>query len=333
MSIPPIDQQAFEAARQRQAKLAMPSGALGQLGELVCWLAARQGKAVPDTLLPHVTIFASDHNVVVEGVSPNMPEMTEKAVRCMAGGHAAINVLACQCGAGLRIVDVGVAADLSDLQGIEHAKVRNGSGNIVHEPAMTQEEYWQAVGIGEEMANRAIADGANLLIAGDVGIGNSTPSAALICELAGLDVEAVIGQRGDMEEVEVYRKQALVEQAITRAQGTPSNDLLRELGGLEIAAMAGFYRAAARKGVPVLLDGFTSTAAAIAATAWDVRISGWMLASHTTAEPGHRRALAELGLEPLVDFDLQLGEGAGATLVVPILNAALAMHRDIAVLD
>lgn len=333
MSIPSIDQQAFGAARQRQADLALPPEALGQLGDRVCWLAARQGKAIPDTLRPHVTIFAADHNVVIEGVSPYSAEMTEKTIRAMAASHAATNVLASQCGAGLRVVDVGVAADLSDLQGIEHAKIRSGSGNIVHEPAMTQEEYWQAVGLGEEMANRAIAEGANLLVAGDIGIGNSTPSAALICELAGLEVEEVIGQRGDMEEVEVVRKQALVEQALARAQGTPSNDLLRELGGLEIAAMAGFYRAAASKGVPVLLDGFTSTAAAIAATAWDVRISGWMMASHVTAEPGHQRALAELGLEPLVDFDLRLGEAAGAMLVVPILNAAIALHRDIAVRD
>jgi len=330
MAIPSIDQQSYEAARERQGQLALPARALGDLGTMACWFAARQGKVVPDALQPHVTIFAADHGVVAEGVSSQSPDMTVAMVRGMAAGNAAINVLARQCGAGVTIVDVGVAADLAGMSGIEHAKVRRGSGNIVQEAAMTQDEYWQAVGIGEEMANRAIDGGANLLIAGDVGVGNSTPSAALICELSGLDVEAVIGPRGELEEEEIYIKQALVKQAIIRARGTPSTDLLRELGGLEIAAMAGFYRAAASRGVPVLLDGFTSAAAAMAATAWDVHITGWLLASHVSEEPGHERALAELGLEPLVDFKLQIGEGTGATLVVPILNTALALHREVA---
>lgn len=334
MVVPPIDQQAFEEARQRQSQLLMPPGGLGRLGELACWMAARQSRVVPEAVVPHVAVFAADHGVTAEGLSAQPPEMTATAVRNMAAGKAAINVLARQNGASLDIVDVGVDADLSDLGTIEHAKVRRGAGNIVYEPAMSQDEYWQAVGVGEDMASRAISAGANLLIAGDVGIGNSMASAAIICELSGLEVCDVVGRTGGADgdgDGELLRKQALVEQALARARGTPSTDILRELGGLELAAMAGFYRAAASRGVPVLLDGFSSTAAAMAAVAWDVHISGWMLASHVSDHAGHQRALDELGLEPWIDFRLRTGEGVGAALIIPVLNAALALHRGIAV--
>jgi len=330
MPIPSIQQHSYEEARERQAHLSTPPGGLGQLADLACWMAARQGKNIPEAVKPHIVVFAADHAVAEEGLSEQPQAMTALSVRNMAAGQSAINVLAGQCGAELDIVDVGVNADLSDLDNIRHAKVRMGAGHMVHESAMTQEEYWQAVGVGEDMANKAIDHGAGLLIAGDVGVGNSMPSAALICELGGVDVEEVVGRTGEKGDSELVRKQALVEQALARASGTPSNDMLREFGGLEIAAMAGFYRASASRGIPVLLDGFTSAAAALAAVAWDVRISGWMLASHMSDQAGHRRALDELGLLPWIDFGLRTGEAVGAALFVPILNAALAMHSGIA---
>ncbi|RMH61345.1 MAG: nicotinate-nucleotide--dimethylbenzimidazole phosphoribosyltransferase [Zetaproteobacteria bacterium] len=331
MEIPAIDQQTWEAARAHQAQLTKPTGALGRLEELACWFAARQGKAVPDLLRPAIVVFAADHGVAREGVSAYPREVTAQMVRNFAAGGAAINVLARRCDAKLSIVDVGVDADLSDVDMLEHAKVRaHGSGNIAREPAMNDAQYWEAVGIGEEMAARAIAAGANLLIAGDMGIGNTTPSAAVICALTGAAPEQVVGRGTGVDDATYGRKLAVVEQALARADGTLSRDVLRELGGLEIAAMAGFYRAAARHGVPVLLDGFISAAAALAALAWDVRVSGWMLASHVSAEAGHRLALRELGLAPLLDFGMRLGEGTGAALAVPLLNAALALHREMA---
>lgn len=331
MEIPAIDQQTWEAARAHQAQLTKPTGALGRLEELACWFAARQGKAVPDLLRPAIVVFAADHGVAREGVSAYPREVTAQMVRNFAAGGAAINVLARRCDAKLSIVDVGVDADLSDVDMLEHAKVRaHGSGNIAREPAMNDVQYWEAVGIGEEMAARAIAAGANLLIAGDMGIGNTTPSAAVICALTGAAPEQVVGRGTGVDDATYGRKLAVVEQALARADGTLSRDVLRELGGLEIAAMAGFYRAAARHGVPVLLDGFISAAAALAALAWDVRVSGWMLASHVSAEAGHRLALRELGLAPLLDFGMRLGEGTGAALAVPLLNAALALHREMA---
>jgi len=331
MKIPAIDQQALDDARAHQAQLTKPTGALGRLEEIACWFAARQGQRLPEALHPAIVVFAADHGVVREGVSAYPREVTAQMVRNFAAGGAAINVLARRCAAMLSIVDVGVDADLSDVDMLEHAKVRaHGSGNIAREPAMTDGQYWEAVGIGEEMAARAISAGANLLIAGDMGIGNTTASAAVICELGGLTPERVVGRGTGVDDATYCRKLAVVEQALARAAGTPSHDVLRELGGLEIAAMAGFYRAAARHGVPVLLDGFISAAAAMAAVAWDVRVSGWMLASHVSAEQGHRLALRELGLTPLLDLGMRLGEGTGAALAVPLLNAALALHREMA---
>ncbi len=325
-----MHQQAMQEAIRRQSELTKPAGALGRLEELACWFAARQGRAVPEPLKPAVVVFAGDHGVVEEGVSAYPASVTAQMVRNFARGGAAINVLARQHGMPLSVVDVGVAESLADVDAIEHGKVRMGSGNIVREPAMTEIEYWEAVGIGEKMADRMVQQGANLLIAGDMGIGNTTASAAVICELTGLMPEEVVGRGTGIDDETYNRKLIAVEKALARASGVPSRDVLRELGGLEIAAMAGFYRRAAQQGVPILLDGFISAAAALAAAAWDVRISGWMLASHASAELGHRHALDELGLKPLVDLGLRLGEGTGAALVVPLLQSAVRLHAEMA---
>ncbi len=333
MSIPGMDQKAGEQARQRQARLTKPAGALGRLEDLACWFAARQGREVPAPLKPAIVVFAGDHGVTAEGVSAYPAEVTAQMVRNFAAGGAAINVLARAHGASLSVVDVGVAEPLADVDGIRHGKVRLGAGNIAVEPAMNEIEYWEAVGIGETMAEREVEAGANLLIAGDMGIGNTTPSAAVICELAGLPPEEVVGHGTGVDEASRQRKVEVVARALARAAGTPSTDVLRELGGLEIAAMAGFYRAAARLGVPVLLDGFISAAAALAAVAWDVRIAGWMLASHVSAERGHALALEELGLEPLLDLHMRLGEGTGAAMALPLLQSAIALHAEMATFE
>ena len=333
MSVLQIDLHALDAARQHQNRLTKPQGALGRLEDVACWFAARQGQAIPDPLKAHITVFAGDHGVVAEGVSAFPSVVTGEMVKNFATGGAAINVLARQCGATLRVVDVGVCSDLSVVQGVVHAKVRAGTGNIVHEAAMTAAECLQAMRVGEKQAEEAIAAGANLLIAGDMGIGNTTPSAALICELGLLAPERVVGRGTGVDDAGYQLKLKAVRQALQRARNCPMDDVLCELGGLEIAAMAGFYRAAARMGVPVLLDGFISTAAALAAVAWDARVAGWMLASHVSQEQGHRLALEALSLEPLVNFELRLGEGSGAALVVPLLQSALALHREMATFE
>jgi len=333
MSVAKIDMDALEAAKKHQGNLTKPQGALGSLEDIACWFAARQGKTVPEALQPHICVFAGDHGVVEEGVSAFPSVVTAEMLKNFATGGAAINVLAKQNNASLSVVDVGVQADVSALEGIKHAKVRAGTGNITKEAAMTEWEYWQAVEVGEEQAEQAVENGANLLIAGDMGIGNTTASAALVCELALLTPEEVVGRGTGVDDKAYGLKVAAVRRALQRAQHTPSKDTIRELGGLEIAAMAGFYRAAARLGVPVLLDGFISAAAALAAVAWDARISGWMLAAHVSQEKGHALALKALGLEPLLDMKMRLGEGSGAALALPIIQSAIALHRGMATFE
>jgi len=333
MSVAKIDTEALEAAQTRQNSLTKPQGSLGRLEDVACWFAARQGKEVPDSLRPHVSVFAGDHGVVEEGVSAFPSVVTGEMLKNFVAGGAAINVLAKQNGASLSVVDVGVQVDVSALDGIKHAKVRAGTGNITQEAAMTEWEYWQAVAVGEEEAEQAIGNGANILIAGDMGIGNTTASAALICELALLAPEEVVGRGTGVDDAAYELKLKAVRRALQRAQHTPSKDAMRELGGLEIAAMAGFYRASARLGVPVLLDGFISAAAALAAVAWDARIAGWMLATHVSQEKGHALALNALGLEPLLDMEMRLGEGSGAALTLPLLQSAIALHRDMATFE
>jgi len=328
-----IDERAYWEARERQKRLTKPLGALGKLEDIACWFAARFGTPLPPRLCPAIVVFAADHGVVVQGVSAWPQEVTAQMVRNFAVGGAAINVLAREIGASLSVVDVGVAADLSDLDAIEHGKVRWGSGDITREPAMSKAELADAVSIGESMAKRAIERGANLLIAGEMGIGNTTAAAALICAYTGKSPEEVAGYGAGADQATYQRKLAAIEQALARVDGAPSEELLRELGGLEIAAMAGFFRAAAEHGVPAVVDGFIAAAAALAASIWDVRITGWLLASHLSEEKGHALALAELGLVPFFDFGMRLGEGTGAALLVPILQAALALHREMATFD
>jgi len=280
MSVASIDLNALRAARTHQNQLTKPQGALGTLEDIACWFAARQGKIIPDPIKPHICVFAADHGVVQEGVSAYPSVVTAEMVKNFIAGGAAINVLARLCQASLRIVDVGVASDITSLEGVVHAKVRQGSRNIVQEAAMSESECQQAIEVGKQHAEQAIAEGANLLIAGDMGIGNTTPSAALICELALLPPEIVVGRGTGIDDQAYQLKLAAVRQALRRAKDAPFTEALRELGGLEIAAMAGYYQAAAKLGVPVLLDGFISTAAALAAVSWDARIAGWYIVGY-----------------------------------------------------
>lgn len=320
MKIPSIEQQAYQQALEQQRHLLFPS--LGRLGELACWFAARQGKNPPEDLRPACVVFAADHGIaddLEDGLS------TADLLAQLASEQAPAKVLECM--PAVTLVDVGVAGEIDDGLDIERMRIAPGTANIATEAAMSQEHYWEAVGIGEEMANRMVADGANLLIAGNLGCGSFIPAAAVICHLSGLKPEDVFGPLESRSGLDGQKTLVAVEEALLRASDTPSHDVLRELGGLEIAAMAGFYRAAAGHGVPVVLDGFVSAAAAMAAAAWDVRTAGWMLASHVSLYPGHRAALEELGLEPLAELRMEGVAGLGALLLLPILQAAVRLHR------
>jgi len=315
--------------QQHHSSLLKPAGCISRLAEIAVWFSMRQDLPVPELLTPALVLFAADHGI---GDATGDGEKTTDLLRSNAAEGSIIRSLCAQTGAELHIVDLGVADCLVDVDDIEHAKVRSaGSAEISTEAAMSQMDYWECVGIGEEMANRAIAGGANLLIAGSISCGDNIAVAAVIAELAGLSPEVALASNADS--ATYSRELSAVEQTLARAQGTSSHDILREIGGLELAAMAGFYRAAAARGVPVLLDGRASVAAALGAVAWDVRIAGWMLASHVSDESGHREALESLGLEPLMELKSSINTGKLATLLLPVLQSAISLQRGLATIE
>ena len=333
MTIAAVNLAIEKEARAHQDKLTKPRGALGRLEDVACWFSSRQGKVLPDTLKPHIAVFAGDHGVTEEGVSAFPSVVTGEMVKNFARGGAAINVLARQCCATLSVVDVGVITDISELEGIEHKKVKSGTANLLHEAAMSEAECAAAIEAGRAEAKAAIANGANLLIAGDMGIGNTTASACIICKLAKASPEVVVGFGTGINDAGRRLKVDVVSHVLERIAEVANEHILQEASGLEIAAMAGYYLQAAESGVPVLIDGFIASAAALAAKEIEPQVVDWMLASHISHENGHALALAALGLSALIDFEMRLGEGSGAALVVPLLQSAIALHNEMATFE
>lgn len=324
-----------QEAQNHQNSLTKPQGSLGKLEEIACWFASRQGKRIPDPLQPHIAIFAADHGVTSEGISAFPAVVTGEMVKNFSRGGAAINVLARQVNATISVVDVGVIADLSDEKGIVHAKVRAGTTNLLHEAAMSEEECLKAMDIGRQEARKAIIQGANILVAGDMGIGNTTASACMICLFTGHTPEEVVGHGTGIDDQTYNHKVNIVSRATKRIRDKQSvpEHYLREAGGLEIAAICGFYLEAASQGIPVIIDGFITSAAALAAQSIERDAADWMLASHISKENGHIYALEQLQLTPLIDFNLRLGEGSGAALILPLLQSSLALHREMATFE
>ncbi len=332
-AIPPIDVEAGEAARARQLQLTKPPGSLGRLEDLACWFAARSRTPIPSLPRCEIFVFAGDHGVAERGVSAFPQSVTAQMVVNFARGGAAINVLASLANCPIEVVDVGVASNEASPPNVRKERVRAGTRDLATTAAMTPEELRAALSVGERCARAAIERGAQLLIAGDMGIANSTSAACLICAFTGATPAAVVGRGTGVDDAGLARKREVVEIALERVAQEGGRDALHtlaELGGLEIAAIAGFYLEAARQGIPVMLDGYISTAAALAAAAIEPGVVDWMLASHRSAEAGHRFALEKLGLQPLLDLGLRLGEGTGAALALPIVRAALALHSRMA---
>jgi len=320
-------------ARAHQDNLTKPRGALGRLEDVACWFAARQGNVKPDQIKPHIAVFAGDHGVVDEGVSAYPSVVTGEMVKNFARGGAAINVLARRCGASLSVVDAGVVTNLEAIDGVVHAKVKPGTGNLLHQSAMSTDECAAAIDVGKAEARKAINGGTNLLIAGDMGIGNTTASACIICRLTQASPENVVGFGTGVDDTGRLLKIDVVNRALQRIADLSDAQVLQQVGGLEIAAMAGFYLQAAESGVPVLIDGFIASAAALAACVIEPDAHNWMLASHISHENGHALALEALGLSPLIDLGMRLGEGSGAALIVPLLQSAIALHNEMATFE
>jgi len=321
-----------EQILEHLAALAKPPGSLGRLEELAARLGFIQQTLAPRTKPRRVVLFAADHGVVAEGVSAWPSEVTQLMVQTIANGRAASSVLAASTGTGLRLVDIGTIGPLTpEGPVLRNRRVREGSRNLACEPALTVDEFREAWAIGEAEATDAIADGIAVVAVGEMGIGNTTPASCLIALLTGHAAEDIVGPGAGSSQSVIARKLEVVRAAVQNARpfiDSEPESAMASVCGLEIAAMAGFYRAAAVGGLTIVLDGFIATAAALIAERLHPGTARPMIASHRSAEPGHGFALDRLGLVPILDnWAMRLGEGSGAILLMPLLDAAAAIMQ------
>ncbi len=332
--IHPPSADAYASARLRLDTLTKPLGSLGRLEDIAAQWASIRGT---DALLPvrkAVYVFAADHGITAEKVSAYPREVTHQMVLNFLAGGAAINVLARHHGADLHVVDAGVDADLSELRGLIHRKVARSTRNMLHEPAMTESELYSALAVGIELAKHAAAVGYNLLAVGEMGIGNTTSATAITCAITGASVEQATGrgtgldQAAHTHKVEVIK--AILSRHFPRLPHADPLQVLRRVGGLEIAAMAGMMLGAASHRIAILCDGFISTAAAALAISIAPDVRGYLIAGHQSAEPGHHLLLERFELSALLSLDMRLGEGTGAVLAMSIVEPAIALYTGMA---
>lgn len=334
-AVVPLDPRSMSDARERQAQLAKPAGALGVLEEASVRLCGIQRACPPRRLArPAVAVFAGDHGVHAQGVSPWPQDVTAAMVANFRAGGAAVNVLARQAGADVVVVDMGVAADLEPGPDLLDHKIRRGTSDLTVGAAMTRDEAVRGLLAGAAVADLLVERGHDVLLTGDMGIANTTPSAALVAAFTGAAPAEVTGRGTGIDDAVHARKVKVVESAL--ASRPVSDDPVRTLasmGGFEHAGIAGFVLGAAARGVPVILDGVIAGSAALVAQALAPEAIDYCFAGHRSAEPGHAVALAQLGLRPLVDLDLRLGEGTGAVLALPLVEAAGTVLREMATFD
>lgn len=337
-AIGPLDAAAARAAREHQDRLTKPRGALGMLEEVAVRLAGIAGACPPPLPVPAaVAVFAADHGVHAQGVSPWPREVTAQMVANFLAGGAVVNAFAAQAGASVTVVDVGVAADLPPAAGLIDHKVAHGTADLSQGPAMTREQAERAVAAGIAVAADLVGDGARCLIAGDMGIANTTASAALICAFTGRDAALVTGRGTGIDDATLRHKIDVVRRGLAvndlPDDRVPAIEVVARVGGFEHAAIAGFILGGAAARVPVILDGVIAGAAALVAAGIAPGAMDYCLAGHRSAEPGHLAALEHLGLRPLVDLELRLGEGTGAVLAHPLVCAAARVMHDVATFD
>ena len=335
-AIQPPDASAMAAARERQERLTKPSGSLGELEVLSVRLAGISGECPAPLPEPAaVAVFAADHGVHAQGVTPWPQEVTAQIVANFLAGGAVVNAIAAQAGAEVCVVDIGVAADLEAAPGLLPRKVRPGTADMTAGPAMARGEAERAIEVGIETARDLVAAGNRCLLTGDMGIADTTASAALISVFTKSDPNEVTGRGTGIDDDMLARKIEAVRRALARHQPDAGDPLgvLAAVGGLEHAALAGFMLGGAALRVPVILDGVIACAAALAAVAIAPETAHYLVAGHRSSEPGASRALTTLGLRPLIDLDLRLGEGSGAALALPIVQSAARVLADVATFD
>jgi nicotinate-nucleotide--dimethylbenzimidazole phosphoribosyltransferase len=330
--IVPVDREAIAAAQSELDRKTKPRGSLGRLEQLAAQYAGIRGEVVPEPPVVAVVVAAADHGYAEDGVSAYSSEVTAQMVRNFAAGGAAICVLAREAGARLVVVDAGVR---ERVDGVRYIDVGRGTANAARGPAMSREQSLRAIVGGIALARELAAGGVTAVALGDMGIGNTTAAAAVCARLLGVDPARACGPGSGLDADGVRRKASVVERAL--AANPPVGDdpveALAALGGFEIALLAGAMLGAASERVAVVLDGFIVGAAALVAARLAPASTGYLIAGHLSPEPGHRLALHELGLEPLLDLELRLGEGTGAALALPLLRSAVALLAEMATFE
>ncbi len=331
-AIPPIDEAARQAVENRQGQLTKPPGRLGQLENLAMQLAGIQGRERPSVQRKAVIVAAGDHGIAAEGTSAYPQEVTTQMVLNFLHGGAAINVLARHAGARVVVVDMGVVTDLDEHPSLYRRKIAYGTQNMRYGPAMTEGQAWQALQAGLEVVQAEVQQGLDVIAVGEMGIGNTTASAATVAALTGLAPEAVTGRGTGIDDQGLQRKITVISEALAINRPNPQNplDVLAKVGGLEIAGLVGVILGAAASCIAILIDGFIASTAALLAVAFNPAVKPYLLATHQSVEIGHRVILSELGLNPLFDLGLRLGEGSGAALAFHLLEAAVRILNEMA---
>lgn len=332
----PYRHEIADAARQRQAQLTKPAGSLGRMEDVAIWLAGAQGSHAPSAERAAIILFAADHGVTAQGISAFPSSVTVQMLANFAGGGAAISVLARSLGADLQIVDVGVDTD-ETIASVIHEKVRRGTRDFSTQPAMTGDELAQALDAGGRAVGRVMQDSPQIAVFGDMGIGNSTSAAAVLAALTGKPARDVAGPGTGLDPAGVAHKAAVIDAALERhglrATTASAQRVLDHVGGYEIAAIAGGMIASGQRGIPVLVDGFIATAAALAAVRMNPSLRPLLIFGHRSAEPGHDIALDVLDAKPLLDLGMRLGEGTGAAVALSVVRLACDLHNRMATFD
>lgn len=328
----PVDRDMQAAAAEHQQQLTKPAGSLGQLEELAVRMAGLQGRLKPRVDHVWIAIFAGDHGIVAEGVSAYPQAVTGQMLHNFVSGGAAISVLARQLGAQLDVVDLGTVTPMLNLAGVRHLQLGAGTANFATGPAMTDAQGLQALQAGRDSVLRAKAQGSELFLGGEMGIGNTASASAVASALLNCPASRLTGPGTGLNAAEVSHKARVIEQALALHAGHLDDPLqtLFRLGGFEIAALVGAYVACAQEGIVALVDGFICTVAAMVAVRLSPACSEWLIYSHRGAELGHQHVLESLQAEPLLDLGLRLGEGSGAALAVPLVRLACDLHGQMA---
>ena len=328
-----INQAFVDKALAYQLTLTKPPGALGRLEDIAVAFAGYQQTIKPELKNIYISVFAADHGVAVQGVSAFPQVVTAEMVKNFAAGGAAISVMAKQLGAKFETVNMGVAYDVPVHESIVDAQIAPGTQDFTQQSAMSHEQLLEALLLGQQAAKRAQKHGSQLFIGGEMGIGNTTSATAIIAAYLGLPVGNLVGPGTGLDAAKIPFKQKIIEQGLALHVNQDPMNILQNLGGFEIVGLVGAYIECAQQGLPVLVDGFISSAAALMAVAINESVRPWLLFSHESAEPGHQAILNKLDASPLLNIGMRLGEGSGAAVVVSLMQTAVALHNQMATFE